>query len=101
MCILGAESKNFISCPHIWTLNYEKNQTAYSAGDLFLVTEHANMSAQAPGIGPNIDEFGPRFYDISQMYVNGLTEAIKESLGEELKYCVGDVFWVNNKTVPN
>lgn len=65
---MGAESKNFISCPHVWTLPVDGEIEKAKAGDLFLVNDHANISASAAGIGPNIDSYGPRFYDISQMY---------------------------------
>lgn len=101
---MGAESKNFITCPHIWTLNWEKNPDAYSAGDLFVVTDHANISASSPGIGPNIDEYGPRFYDIANMYDPKLTEIITNSVQEsspDAKICKGDLFWINNSAVPS
>ena len=73
VCILGAEAKNFVSCPHVWTMQWERNPEQYSVGDLFLVKDHANISASSPGIGPNIDEYGPRFYDISSMYEKRFT----------------------------
>ena len=98
--MIGAESKNFISCPHVWTLPWSKNPDTYKAGDLFLVTDHANISASSPGIGPNIDEYGPRFYDITTMYEKRLTEALKTSLAGS-HHCEGDVFWVNNSTIPS
>ena len=40
-------------------------------GDLMLITDHLNlagMSGLNPLIGPNLDEFGPRFPDMSQAY---------------------------------
>jgi hypothetical protein len=70
---LGAETKNFISCPHIWNLTWDRNPEHYEAGDLFIVKDHANISASSPGIGPNIDEYGPRFYDVSSMYEKRFT----------------------------
>jgi purine-nucleoside phosphorylase len=40
-------------------------------GDVMLITDHVNligMMGQNPLIGPNLDEFGPRFPDMSQAY---------------------------------
>jgi purine-nucleoside phosphorylase len=40
-------------------------------GDVMLITDHlglANMSGLNPLIGPNLEEFGPRFPDMSQAY---------------------------------
>lgn len=43
----------------------------FSAGDLMLITDQLNllpMAGQNPLVGPNLDEFGPRFPDMSQIY---------------------------------
>ncbi len=52
-------------------------------GDVMLITDHLNlmgMSGQNPLSGPNLDEFGPRFPDMSQAYDRNLMEiARKES----------------------
>lgn len=43
----------------------------FSAGDLMLITDQLNllpMSGQNPLVGPNLDEFGSRFPDMSQIY---------------------------------
>ena len=43
----------------------------FSPGDVMLITDHLNlmgMSGQNPLSGPNLDEFGPRFPDMSQAY---------------------------------
>jgi purine-nucleoside phosphorylase len=47
----------------------------FAPGDVMLITDHlglANMSGLNPLIGPNLDEFGPRFPDMSQAYDRGL-----------------------------
>ncbi len=63
--------------------------------------DHASISAQSPGIGPNIDEYGPRFYDISSMYEKRFTQIINELIhgASSIKSTHGEVFWVNNSTV--
>ena len=103
IAILGVEAKNFISCPHIWNLKWEKNSGELKAGDLFVVKDHASISAQSPGIGPNIDEFGPRFYDISSMYEKRFTHLINEIIGSHpgVAHAHGEVFWVNNSALPS
>jgi len=43
----------------------------FEPGDVMLITDHVNlvgMTGLNPLIGPNLDEFGPRFPDMSQAY---------------------------------
>jgi purine-nucleoside phosphorylase len=47
----------------------------FSPGDLMLITDHLSllpMTGPNPLRGPNLDEFGPRFPDMSQVYEPGL-----------------------------
>ena len=37
-------------------------------GDMMLITDHINLSGVNPLIGPNEDEFGPRFPDLTHLY---------------------------------
>lgn len=41
---------------------------AYGPGTLMAITDHINMTGQNPLIGENLDEFGPRFPDMSKSY---------------------------------
>jgi purine-nucleoside phosphorylase len=50
----------------------------FSAGTLMLITDHINYSGANPLIGPNLDEFGPRFPDASDIYTKDLRVQIKE-----------------------
>lgn len=49
----------------------------FHPGDLMLITDHINFSGTNPLIGPNLDEFGPRFPDMSDIYTRGLREKLR------------------------
>ncbi|MDR0472732.1 MAG: purine-nucleoside phosphorylase [Treponema sp.] len=50
----------------------------FSAGTLMLITDHINFSGNNPLIGSNLDEFGPRFPDVSDIYTKDLRIQVKE-----------------------
>lgn len=50
----------------------------FKPGDLMLIADHINYSGANPLIGPNMDEFGPRFPDMSDLYTASLRAKIKE-----------------------
>ena len=59
----------------------------YHVGDLMVITDHINKIPN-PLIGPNLDEFGPRFPDMTRPYEPALikkAEAIAEEEGIQLQ----------------
>lgn len=52
---------------------------SFRPGDLMLISDHINFSGANPLIGPNLDAFGPRFPDMSDLYTASLRAAIREA----------------------
>ena len=55
----------------------------FKAGDLMLITDHISIFAPNPLIGPNVDELGPRFADMSEVYDKDLQEVIRKAAASE------------------
>ena len=49
----------------------------YYAGGLMLIQDHLNLTGDNPLIGPNVEEWGPRFPDLSQAYDPELRQMAK------------------------
>ena len=57
----------------------------WGPGDLVLLDDHINLMGDSPLVGPNLDELGPRFPDMSQPYDPGLRElAVAAALEERI-----------------
>ncbi|MGC6486393.1 MAG: purine-nucleoside phosphorylase [Planctomycetota bacterium] len=56
-------------------------QSGLAAGDLMVITDHLNLTAQSPLVGAHEPAFGPRFPDMSAVY--------SPALGERLRACDG------------
>jgi purine-nucleoside phosphorylase len=59
---------------------------AFQSGDVMLITDHLNflgMLGQNPLMGPNYDEIGPRFPDMSQPYDRDLAAAARAVAKQE------------------
>ena len=67
---------------------YGAVNTDFNPGDLMVITDHINLSGANPLIGRNLDEFGPRFPDMSEAYNKDLRNKVLEAgkdLGLNLK----------------
>lgn len=59
---------------------------AFVPGDVMLIVDHINFIGMAglnPLIGPNLDELGPRFPDMSQAYDRALCELARQVAAEK------------------
>ena len=56
---------------------------AFSAGDFMLITDQIASFVPSPLIGANLDEFGPRFPDMSEIYDKDLQALIRKTAKEE------------------
>jgi purine-nucleoside phosphorylase len=61
--------------------------TQFSPGALVLIADHINLQGVNPLTGPNLDDFGPRFPDMSEVYsaeLRQLAHQAARSLGVQL-----------------
>lgn len=54
----------------------------YEPGDLMLINDHINFSGVSPLRGKNLDEFGARFPDMTNVYDKNLIRIAEEACGE-------------------
>lgn len=52
---------------------------AFDVGDIMLITDHIKFFAMSPLTGPNAEEFGPRFPDMSHVYTPALQTVAREA----------------------
>jgi len=55
----------------------------FKQGDIMAITDHVNFMGVNPLVGPNDDELGPRFVDMSEAYDPGLLKAVKSAAAQE------------------
>ena len=56
---------------------------AYHRGDFMLIADHIKLNGSSPMRGRNVDEFGPRFFDVTRMYTPEL-RALAKTCADEL-----------------
>ena len=62
--------------------------TEFSAGDIMMITDHIKLFGVSPLCGPNVEEFGPRFPDVSHVYTPQLQDVARKAadqLGQTLR----------------
>ena len=52
--------------------------TSYAPGDVVILKDHINLMGVAPTRGHNVEEFGPRFFDVSDIYAKALRDIAHE-----------------------
>jgi len=55
---------------------------SFSPGDLMLISDHINFSGSHPLIGPNDEDFGPRFPDQTNVYDRDLRAGVRAAAKE-------------------
>jgi purine-nucleoside phosphorylase len=57
--------------------------TAFEPGDLMLISDHINLTGRNPLTGPNEDELGVRFPDMSEPYSSKLRDIARQTAEEQ------------------
>ena len=55
----------------------------FQRGDLMLLTDHINFQGQNPLVGPNVEDWGPRFPDMTEPYDPALRRTISDVARED------------------
>ena len=51
---------------------------SYRPGDIMIVKDHIKLAGHSPLRGPNVDEFGPRCFNVTNMYTPALRKLAKD-----------------------
>jgi len=51
---------------------------SYRPGDIMIIKDHIKMTGASPMCGPNADDFGPRFFDMSDAYSRDMRAVARE-----------------------
>lgn len=54
----------------------------FRPGDFMMLTDHIATGVPSPLIGPNLDELGPRFPDMSEVYSHRIRDVIRNAASE-------------------
>ncbi len=73
--------------------------TDFHPGELMLISDFINLSGKNPLTGPNLEEFGPRFPDMSRAYDPSLCKLAREIAAREgIELREGVYAWMNGPT---
>ena len=56
--------------------------TAYRPGDVMVLSGHIKLNGDSPLRGPNVEEFGPRFFDTTRAYTPELRKLALDCAGD-------------------
>ena len=54
----------------------------FRPGDFMMITDHIATGVPSPLIGPNLEELGPRFPDMSEVYSRRIQDVIREAASD-------------------
>lgn len=54
----------------------------FRPGDFMMITDHIATGVPSPLIGPNLEELGPRFPDMSEVYSHRIQDVIREAASD-------------------
>jgi len=57
---------------------------AFQEGDIMVIRDHINLTGENPLVGPNDDQWGPRFPDMTAVYDRGLVQLCR-NCGKDLE----------------
>ena len=78
---------------------------SFEIGDIMLISDHINLFPTNPLMGPNLDELGPRFPDMSQAYSKDILKEAENVAAEMNIHVVKGIYatylasFVNNSGV--
>ena len=82
-CVLPIRVMKLLGIQYLFVSNAAGGTNlAYKVGDLMIIKDHINMLPN-PLIGPNLDEFGPRFPDMTRPYDPALIRQAAKIAAEE------------------
>jgi purine-nucleoside phosphorylase len=55
----------------------------YGPGTLMIISDHINLTGRTPLLGPNADEIGPRFVDLTEVWSPRLRARLREAFAAE------------------
>ncbi|HHF7343815.1 TPA: purine-nucleoside phosphorylase [Legionella feeleii] len=73
-----------LGCSHFMATNASGSlREDVGPGELMLITDHINMQPGNPLVGPNDDEFGPRFFPLDNAYDQGMRDKLLQIAHKE------------------